>query len=67
MAGKCKMEIDIPWSEICRLAEEQGYVLFPKDLLFAFAETRDRYTSSSSGDITIINGTGRAISLPNGT
>ena len=65
MAGKCKMEIDIPWSEICRLAEEQGYVLFPKDLLFAFAETRDRYYSDK---LIIRDLTGEIVAeIPNGT
>ena len=50
-----KMQIDIPWTEICRLAEEMGYVLFPKDLLAAFAEARDNYRETSASNVTILS------------
>lgn len=57
MADKSyKMQIDIPWSEVCRLAEEMGYVLFPKDLLAAFAETRDNYREASTSNVTVNRG-----------
>ena len=35
-----QLSVNVPWEEVKRVVEENGYIIFPKDILVKYAKER---------------------------